>query len=303
MYSPSGAPHERTGPLYAWGLPRDKRTRRHRLALCPLQPSAAPAQARSAVGRPLRGHAASLAARWQKHRWPPWLAVGCGLVRALGGVDAGEAPQRARDGSVCVGECGGTGVHWPPSRPQSPDSGSFQYRPGLCGLGHGRARGGQCVAAPGGPRLWLCRCQHPVVRYHGAGVTYWVSQRTRDLTGVGAALWPRPGEAQNPGGGGSRYGPGTGADDPQDSQRTPPLCQGHTGQAPGVDAFTHRGGAVDRADTPAGPGAWLASRPGDATRSDHTADHARGGQAAHPTDRAVDHHGRSGQGQNPPCGL
>ena len=43
-----------------------------------------------AVGRPLRGHAASLAARWQKHRWPPWLAVGCGLVRALGGVDAGE---------------------------------------------------------------------------------------------------------------------------------------------------------------------------------------------------------------------
>ena len=30
---------------------------------------------------------------------------------------------------------------------------------------------------------WLCRCQHPVVRYHGAGVTSWVSQRTRDLTG------------------------------------------------------------------------------------------------------------------------
>ena len=50
-------------------------------------------------------------------------------------------------------------------------------------------------------------------------------------------------------------------------------------------------------------GAWLASRPGDATRSDHTADHARGGQAAHPTDRAVDHHWRSGQGQNPPCGC
>ena len=45
-------------------------------------------------------------------------------------VDAGEAPQRARDGSVCVGECGGTGVHWPPGRPQYPDSGSFQYSPG-----------------------------------------------------------------------------------------------------------------------------------------------------------------------------
>ena len=42
----------------------------------------------------------------------------------------------------------------------------------------------------------------------------------------GAALWPRPGEAQNPGGGGSRCGPGTGADDPQDSQRTPLFALG-----------------------------------------------------------------------------
>ena len=231
-------------------------------------------------GRRLRGHDASLATGRQKHRWPPWLAVGCGIVCALGGVDAGEEPQRARDGSVRGGECGGTGVHWPPGRPPSPDSGSFQYRPGLCGLGPGRGRGDQCVDAPCGQRLWLCRCQHPLVRYHGAGVAYWVSQRTRDLTGVGAALWPRPGEAQNPRGGGGRYGPRPGADDPQDGQRTPSICQGQTGQAPGVDALAHRGGPVDRADTPAGPGARRASRPGDATRRDHAEDDARGGQAA-----------------------
>ena len=303
MYSPSGAPHERTGPLDAWGLPRDKRTRRHRLALCPLPPSAAPAQARSAVGRPLRGHAASLATRWQTHRGPPWLAVGCGLVRALGGIDAGEAPQRARDGSVGVGECGGTGVHWPPSRPQSPDAGSFQYRPGLCGLGHGRARGGQCVAAPGGPRLGLCRCQHPVVRYHGAGVTYWVSQRTRDLRGwaqrCGRALAQRKTRAV--------VGVDTALAQVQTILRT---VKEHHLFAKGKQAKRQ---VLTRLLTEVGQlivqtrllGQGLGARRDRVTQHALTthADHARGGQAAHPTDRAVDHHRRSGQGQNPPCGC
>ena len=47
------------------------------------QPPAAPAQARPAVGGALRGHDASLAAGGQKHRWPPWLALGCGLYVPL----------------------------------------------------------------------------------------------------------------------------------------------------------------------------------------------------------------------------
>ena len=49
-------------------------------------------------------------------------------------------------------------------------------------------------------------------------------------------------------------------------------------------------GAARRADPPAGAGARHASRPCDPTRHDDAHDHARGGQAPHPTDRAVDHH-------------
>ena len=51
-------------------------------------------------------------------------------------------------------------------------------------------------------------------------------------------------QAQNPRGGGSRYGPRAGADDPPVGQRTPPVYQGQTGQAPGVDALAHRGGGA-----------------------------------------------------------
>src|SRR5919202_3060763 len=299
----SGAHYERTGRLYVWRLSRSKCTRRHGLDLCAAPSPLTPAQARLTVGRARRGHGASLAAGRQKHRSPPWLALGCSLVCLLGGVDAGEASQRTRDGSVRGGECGGTGVPWPPRRPPPADSGSFQYRPSLHGLGPGRDRGGQCVDPPCGPQPRLCRCQSPLVRYYGPGVAHRVSQRTWDLAGVGAALWPRPDETQNPRGGGGRCGTHTGADDPQDGQRTPSVCQEQTGQAPGVDALAHRGGAVDRADTSAGPGARRASRPCDATRPDHTDDHARGGQGPHSTDRAVDHNRGGSQGQNPPCGC
>ena len=243
------------------------------------------------VGRARRGHGASLAAGRQKHRSPPWLTLGCSIVCPLGGVDAGEAPQRTRDGSVRVGECRGTDIYGPPGRAQPPDAGSFQHRPGLCGLRQGRARRDQCLAAPCGPRLWVCRCAHPLVRYHGAGVAYGVSQRTRDLAGLGPALWSRPGEAQNPRGVGGRSSTRAGADNPQDGQRTPSVCQGQTGKAPGVDALAHRGGPVGRADTPAGAGARRASRPCDAARPDHAEDEARGGQTPHAADCAVDHHG------------
>src|SRR5512132_822948 len=110
----SGAHYGRTGRLYVWSLSRSKRKRRNGLDLCASQSPLTPAQACLTVGRARRGHGASLAAGGQKHRSPPWLTLGCGLVCPLGGVDAGEAPQRTRDGSVRVGECRGTDIYWPP---------------------------------------------------------------------------------------------------------------------------------------------------------------------------------------------
>src|SRR4030095_3377745 len=104
----SGAHHGRTPRLYVWGLSRHKRKRRNGLDLCASQSSLTPAQARLTVGRALRGYGAPMATGGQKHRWPPWLTLGCRVVCPLDGVDAGEAPQRTRDGSVRVGECGGT---------------------------------------------------------------------------------------------------------------------------------------------------------------------------------------------------
>src|SRR5216683_338079 len=76
----SGAYHGRTRRLYVWGLSRSKHKRRTRLDLRGLQPPVTPAQARLAVGRSRRGHAAPLAAGGQKHRWPPWLTLGCGVA-------------------------------------------------------------------------------------------------------------------------------------------------------------------------------------------------------------------------------
>jgi hypothetical protein len=66
--------------LYAGGLPWSNRPRRKRPNLCGLQPPVAAAQTRAALGGAGRGHDASLATRGQKHRWPPWLTVGCGVV-------------------------------------------------------------------------------------------------------------------------------------------------------------------------------------------------------------------------------
>ena len=100
---------------------------------------------------------------------------------------------------------------------------------------------------------------------------------------------------------GRRRRPRTGADDPQDGQRTPPVCQGQTGKAPGVDALAHRGRPVGGAYPPHGDAAR--TEPGPCYPTDHSDayDHARGGQAPHPTDRPVDHHRGGGQGQNRPC--
>src|SRR6516225_12039966 len=96
----SGAHHGRTGRLYVWSLSRSKRNRRNGFDLCGSQPSTATAETRTALGGTVRGHDTPLAAGGQKHRWPPGLGVGCGLVRALGSLDVGEASPRTRHGSV-----------------------------------------------------------------------------------------------------------------------------------------------------------------------------------------------------------
>src|SRR4029450_2395332 len=106
----SGAHYGRTRRLYVGTLSRSKRKRRNRLDLRAAQSSVTPAQACLAVGRPLRGHGPPLAAGGQKHRGPAWLALGYGVVCAVGGVNAGEAAQLPRDGSVSGRECRGARV-------------------------------------------------------------------------------------------------------------------------------------------------------------------------------------------------
>src|SRR6266511_2328275 len=200
----SGAHHGRTGQVYVWGLPRGNRKRRNCFDLCGPQSPAAAAQARPAMDGALRGHEQEVGGSGQKRRWPTWVALGCRVVCAVGGVDAREASPRPRHGSVSGRKCGGTGVHWPTGRPPAADSGPLQHRPGLYGPGQ-RGRGGdQRVDAACGQGLWLCRCQYPVGGYHRAGVSHWVSQRTRYLAGFGTALWPSLGKAQNARRGGSR---------------------------------------------------------------------------------------------------
>src|SRR6266511_3004770 len=95
--------------------------------------------------------------------------------------------------------------------------------------------------------------------------------------------------------------PRAGPDDPQVGQRTPPVCQGQTGKASGLDAPAHRGGPVGGADAVDGPAAWREPRAHDARRRHHAEDDARGSQAAGAADRAVDHHRGGGQGQNRAC--
>src|SRR6266851_7607790 len=119
----SGAHHERTRPLYVWGRLRGKRKWRNRLDLRGSRPPVTPAQARLAVGRSLRGHGTPLAAGGQKYRGPAWLALGYGVVCALGGVDAGAAAQLTRDGSVSGRECRGASIHWATGRSLAADSG------------------------------------------------------------------------------------------------------------------------------------------------------------------------------------
>src|SRR3989454_6135093 len=299
----SGAPHERTQRLYVWGLSRSKRKRRNGLDLRAARPPVTPAQARPAVGSALRGHDQKVGGGGQKRRWPPWLVMGCGVVCALGGVDAGEELQLTRHGSLSGRECCGAGVHRTSGRHQPSDAGPFQHCPGLCGPRQGRHRRDQRIDSQHRQGLWLRRCWDPVIRYYSAGVAHWLSQRTEYLAGCSAALWSCLVEAQNAWGMGGGGGARTGAADPQIGQRTPSLCQGQGRQAPGADAPLEGGGAVARANSPPGGAAGAEPRSGDPKRHSDAWSHARGRQAAHPADRPVDDYGGGGQGQNRACGV
>jgi hypothetical protein len=92
------------------------------------------------------------------------------------------------------------------------------------------------------------------------------------MTGAGATLWTRPGEAQNAWRLGYRCGPRPSPDDPPIGQRIPPVCQGQTGQAAGPDALAHRGGPVDGVHPPFDEAVGAQSRP----RHPGGCGHARG---------------------------
>src|SRR2546428_3776 len=281
----SGAHHGRTGPLYVWSVSMSKRTRRNGLDLRATQPPAAAAQACPAVGGAFRGDDAPWAAGRQKYRWPTGLGLGCHVVCALGGVDAGEAPQRTRHGVVSGRECRGAGVHWAPRRPQPADSGPLQRCPGVHRPRQGRRRGDQCADSQGCPGLWLCRYPYPLVRHHGSGVAHRLSQRTGHCAGCGAALWQSLSEAHKAWGGRGRQGARTGTDDPQIGQRTPSLCQEQGRKASGVDTPSDGGRSVDRTNPSHGGATCAEPRSCDPKCHGDAWGHARGSQAAHTADR------------------
>jgi len=179
-----GAHHERQPPFYARGLPRDKRNRPNGFARGRSQPPAASAQARPAVGRALPGEDVPLASSGQKRRWWPGLIMGGLFLWTLGGVDVGEAAQRARDGSVSGRECGGAGLHRAQRRPESPDARSCQHCSGIYGpWPRGSRRGGRSHHQVG-HGLGLCRSNYPVERYDGSGVAPLATRTNRVSCGV-----------------------------------------------------------------------------------------------------------------------
>ena len=232
----------------------------------------------------------------------PMAALACrGMwpcTRSLG-ADAGEALNaRAMEAYVSEGR-GGTGVHWPPSRPQSPDS--------------------IIPISPGPMRPWARRASRrhnalllQVAQDCGfADASILSSDTTAQELPIGHPNDPDLTGAQRCGralaqlktrGGGSRYGPGTGADDPQDSQRTPPLAKGKQAKRQVLTRLLTEVGQLI-VQTRLGWSRGLARRmvtPHALTTLQTMHEVAK---RLIPTDRAVDHHWRRGQGQNPPCGC
>src|SRR5882724_6221458 len=103
----SGAHHERTRPLYAWGLPRSNRKWRNCFDLRGPQPPPASAQARPAMDSALRGDEQEVGGSGQKRRWPTGFVLGCLFVWAVGRFVAVKKPPRTPQGSVSGQKCRG----------------------------------------------------------------------------------------------------------------------------------------------------------------------------------------------------
>jgi hypothetical protein len=178
-----GESHESGFPLYARGSSRGKF--KHAIGSDRGFADSSPpgVETGSALGGHHRGHDTSLACPWQKRRWWTWVALGCLLICALGGVDADQAFRFAPDGSLLGRECGGAGVYWTPPRRPGPDSRSLQHRSGLWGIGPSGHRRGEPLGDPASAWLWLCRRGGDIIGHHGAGVGHWLPQRTGHLAG------------------------------------------------------------------------------------------------------------------------
>ena len=170
--------------------------------------------------------------------------------------DAGEAPQLPRDGKGTWRRMSWHACSLADRTPPSPEiRGPLQHRPGLIRPGQRWRGGDQRVdsacgqglmglpisgSCPRIPRPRSCPLGIPTNQGFCGGS----AQR------CGRALARLKTRAV----GGRRYRTRAGADDPQDGQRTSPLCQGHTGQAAGVDPAVDRGGPVGCPDTLVGGG-------------------------------------------------
>src|SRR5215210_3476438 len=108
--SQTGENHERAGQFYGESgrcasIPRD-----NGFDLCAGRSSIAAIEAGAGLGSDQGGDDQTLARRWQEPRWWAWIAVACGLVCAIAGLDVGRDFALAADGEASQRECGGAAV-------------------------------------------------------------------------------------------------------------------------------------------------------------------------------------------------
>ena len=284
-YFTAGAYHERAGPLYAWALPRDSRNGAIvSIAVSPNHPllqlkRALPWEALCEVMTRHWRRAGKIAApvcqsdvalyvplvvlmvvkHLNSREMEAYLAENVVARLFIGRQDDPQLQVRTTPTSLA------------PIQPWQRRGGGDQYVDTACGQG-----------------LWLCRCQSPSSDTTAQELPIGYPNEPGILR-ARAALWARLGEAQNPRGGGHRASTRTGADDPQDGQRTSPVCQGQADKRQVLTRLFYEVCSNRWSRHASWCKARRASRPCDPQRDHHLAHHARGGQAPHSADRAVDH--------------